>query len=379
MKPNRWYLAVTLLAAASMLLAACAPAAAPSPTPTKAPAATPAAGAGAAAPASSNAERTAKLYEDAKKEGQVMAYLVGSQTDWEAFAAAFEKKYPGIKTNGFTGTSESIRDKVLTEARAGRQVADLIAATTFEDFLPLQQAGVLDKYLSPETAAFDKLLYDPEGYWVLPFSYKMLIDYNTQAVPKAQAPKSYQDLLKPEFKGKLGLEANAVPWFTVMLQIMGREKGLDYMRKLADQKPRLVSGHTVLHKLVVSGEIPISVYNFSRAILEDKLKGAPVDWVGPEEGTPATLQPALMIKNAPHPNAARLLMDFLLSAEGGKIRAEQYYIPFRIGVDMLPEVAAQSKVKGPIITDPNIGKETADNEKIFREIFGSLQPTKPSK
>ena len=367
---RRGFLKLAGMTAAAMGLAACAPAAAPTPTATKPPAAsTPAAKAPAATAAPSDAEAMAGLYEAAKKEGQVMAYAVGTAEEWQEFTAAFEKKYPGIKLNGFTGSSEAIRDKVLTEARAGRPVADVIARTNFEDVETYIQQGVLEKYVSPELKNFDQKYYDPQGLWAIHSYYVDVLEYNTQAIPAAQAPRSYQDLLKPDFKGKLGLEASAILWFTSMLRIMGKDKGLDYMRKLAEQKPRLVSGHTTLHKLVVSGEIPVLVYMYHFRPLVDKGKGAPIEWLAPAEATPTGALFTGVIKNAPRPNAARLVQSFWLSEDAGKILVKHTLLPARRGVE-LGELAPVAKVNALIINDPAIGKETAENEKTFRDIFG---------
>jgi len=367
---RREFLKMAGIAAAGLGLAACAPATAPASTPTKAPAsAAPASKAPAGAPASSDAEVTAKLYEAAKKEGEVMGYANGTAEEWEQIAAAFQKKYPGIKVNGFPGTSEAIRDKVFTEARAGRPVADLLARDVFDDLYAFLDQKVLDSYLSPELKNYDQKYYDPQGLWAIQAYFVDVIEYNTQAISKEQAPKSYADLLKPEYKGKLGLEASAVPWFAYMLRIMGKEKGLEYMRKLAEQKPRLVSGHTNLHKLVVSGEIPIAVYMYNFRPIPEKEKGAPIEWLDPAEVTPAGSLFVGVIKNAPHPNAARLLADFMLSEEGAKVVLNQGWLPVRKGID-LGTLAPVGKVEVLISNDPMIGKEVSESEKTFREIFG---------
>ncbi|MDP2937072.1 MAG: extracellular solute-binding protein [Dehalococcoidia bacterium] len=368
---RRQFLRLAGITAAGLGLAACAPAAAPTPTPTKAAATSaPAANAPAASPTPSEAEAAARLYEAAKKEGQVMAYSVGTITQLEAIAAAFEKKYPGIKASSFTGTNEAIVDKLLTEARAQKPIGDLIVKINFSDIYALSKEGVLDQYLSPELKNFDKQSYDPQGLYTIVDNIVELIEYNTKAIPKEQAPKSYQDLLKPEFKGKLGLEASAVPWFTGMLRIMGKEKGLEYMKKLAEQKPRLVSGHTTLHKLVVSGEIPVAVYMHQFNPVTDKAAGMPIEWVDPEEVTPTQPLVTTLAKKSPHPNAARLLTDFLLSEEGAKILVSQGWLPARKGVDLGKGLAEVAKVESLLLNDVAFGKEVADNDKLFRDIFG---------
>lgn len=368
---RRQFLRLAGLTAAGIGLAACAPAASPTPVPTKAAVVptTAAAAPAAASPTVNAAAITAQLYEAAKKEATVMTYGTGSASDWQQIADAFEKKFPGVKVTAFTGSNEAIVDKVLTEARAQKPICDMIFRVNFSDIYALSKEAVLDPYLSTELKNFDKQAYEPQGlYTVVDYIYEV-IEYNTKAISSAQAPKSYEDLLKPEFAGKLGLEASAVPWFTGMLRVMGSDKGMAYMKKLAAQKPRLVSGHTTLHKLIVSGEIPVAVYMHHFLPVVDKPTGAPIEWVDPVEVTATQAIVTSVIKKCPHPNAAKLLTDFVLSDEAAKIMVSRGWLPARKGVD-LGNVAPMAKVEALLLNDVNFGKEVVDNQKAFTDTFG---------
>ncbi len=350
---------------------ACAPAAAPpAATPTKAAAApSPVAKAPEVSPTPSDQDAMAKLYEAAKKEGEVMVYGCGTKQDFDDIAAAFTQKYPGIKAEGYIATSEQVRDKILSEAKARKVIGETFYRVPLGDAYVYLQEGVLEPFVSVQAKAFDSTHYDSKGSWYLQAWYPFLPEYNTKIIPKEQAPKSYADMLKPEFKGKLGLEANAVSWFTSMLSVMGKEKGLEYMRKLAEQKPRLISGHYNLQALVVSGEVPVAVYMNSSIVMLEKGKGSPIEWIDPVEGTGAEFVFTATLKNAPHPNAARLMSEFLLSEEGAKLVLKTLQLPTRKGVD-LGNLAPVAKVKSPTQPDPQRGKEIIDNSPIFREIFG---------
>ncbi len=363
------------IAAAGLGLVACAPAAAPTATPTKSPAPTSAATAApaakaAATPTPSDADALAKLYEAAKKEGEVMVYTAGTSAEWEEMNAEFTKQFPGIKTTAYAATSEAIREKVLTEARARKVVGEVLMRGAFEDAYSYVKEGVLDSYLSPQAKYYDPKFYEPSGQFYYNNYLLMVPEYNTKAISKEQAPKSFADMLKPEYKGKLGLEANPIMWFTGMLSIMGKEKGLEYMKKLAEQKPRLISGHTSLHKLVVTGEIPIAVYMFHMRPVVDKAAGAPVEWVDPVEKTATMPTVTAVFKNAPHPNAARLMLDFYLGEGGAKSILKQGWMPNRKGVD-LGVMAPLANVEALIPTDPALGQEVHANEAVFRQIFGA--------
>ncbi|MDO8691402.1 MAG: extracellular solute-binding protein [Dehalococcoidia bacterium] len=354
---RRQFLRLAGLTAAGIGLAACTPAAAPTPAPTK------------AAVAPTAADVTAQLYEAAKKEGTVMTYGTGSASDWQQIADAFMKKYPGIKVDFFTGSNEAIVDKVLTEARAQKPICDMIFRINYSDVYSLSKEAVLDNYLSTELKNFDKAAYEAQGlYTVVDYIYEVL-EYNTKALSAAQAPKSYADLLKPEFAGKLGLEASAVPWFTGMLRIMGADKGMAYMKSLAAQKPRLVSGHTTLHKFIVSGEIPVAIYMHHFLPIADKAAGQPIEWVDPVEVTPTQAIVTSLVKKCPHPNAAKLLTDYVLSDEAAKIMVTRGWLPARKGVD-LGIVAPIAKVEALLLNDVSFGKETVDNQKAFTDTFG---------
>ena len=131
------------------------------------------------------------------------------------------------------------------------------------------------------------------------------------------APKTFDDLLNPRWKGGFGMSDSATLWYTGFLKYTGEEKGHEFMRKLATQKPAFRDSETVIIQLLGAGEFPLGlVYSHQAATM--KKRGAPVDWVGFEPAIVA-LHPISMVEKAPHPNAAKLFIDFALSDEGQKI------------------------------------------------------------
>jgi len=135
-------------------------------------------------------------------------------------------------------------------------------------------------------------------------------------------PNTYEDLLNPRFAGRVGLEASDVDWFGAVVKSMGEEKGLAFFRKLAAMKPEIRSGHTLMAELVASGEIPLAatIYNHNAERLV--VKGAPIKWkaLKPTFGRPNAIGVA---RRAPHPHAALLFSDFMLSLEGQTILKER--------------------------------------------------------
>jgi iron(III) transport system substrate-binding protein len=152
------------------------------------------------------------------------------------------------------------------------------------------------------------------------------IAYNTKLVAPHDVPGTYQDLLHPRFAGRLGLEAGDVDWFGAMVKHMGEAEGLSYFRQLAASKPRMRSGHTLVGQLVASGEIPIAANVYNHNAERVAVQGAPVRW---KALTPTFARPNAIgiAREAPHPKAATLFADFLLSLEGQTILKARNRVP----------------------------------------------------
>jgi iron(III) transport system substrate-binding protein len=152
--------------------------------------------------------------------------------------------------------------------------------------------------------------------------------YNTQAVRKEDLPKTYQDLLDPKWKGKLGIEAKNDDWFaTVVHQMGGEEKGLAFFRELVAKNgisPR--QGHTLLNNMVVSGEVPLALTVYNYMPEQAKKKGAPIDWFAIEPAI-ARSNAVGVAKRAPHPAAALLFYEYLLGPEGQGAMVSVDYVP----------------------------------------------------
>ena len=172
-------------------------------------------------------------------------------------------------------------------------------------------------YDSPERKYFRPGYKDDQGAWTSIYTNYAAFGYNTRAVAKASVPKSYNDLLKPEWKGNIGMDSKAYEWFGTMLKAMGEEKGLAYMRELAKQT-QLRAGRTLIAQLVAAGEFKGALSAYSQTFEVLKPAGAPVDWVYLNPVF-ANIHPTGIAAKAPHPNAGRLFMDFCLSKRGQEV------------------------------------------------------------
>jgi len=274
---------------------------------------------------------TAALIERAKKEASLVWYTSTSIEDAKSLLDTFNKKYPSIKTEFFNAGSARVFNRILNEARAGKIFFDLVAVRGVET-QQLVKAGFLQPYVSPESGIYPPGFKDAKGFWVDYFDAYNVIGYNTKLVTKDQAPKSWEDLLDPKWKGKIALDEEMYSWYGAMILVWGKEKAQRFMKALAKQDIQLRSGHTLMTELVAAGEIPLVLTLYNQAVDKMKEKGAPIDWrpLPPAFGRADGIAVA---KRAPHPHAALLFADFVLSPQGQRIIKERSRVPVNRTVD----------------------------------------------
>jgi iron(III) transport system substrate-binding protein len=269
------------------------------------------------------ADRAQRLLEGAKREGTFTLYSNAPTDDNTALVGPFEKKY-GIKVNLYRASSEEIRQRVLNEYKAKRFDVDFILNNS-----PAMEALTNEKTLqevkSPYLADLIPSALPSHRQWV-GFCLNVLVQaYNTNLVRKADLPKTFQDLLDPKWKGKIAIEADDSDWFAALVGALGEEKGLKLFRDIAATNGFSVrKGHTLLTNLVSAGEAPLALTVFNYTAEQFKKKGAPIDWFAmpPIVSMPNSIAIAAM---APHPSAAILFFDFMLS-DAQKILVDRDYV-----------------------------------------------------
>ena len=307
------------------------------------------------------ADREARLLEGAKKEGKVNIYTSLNTKDSGPITEAFEKKY-GIKPLLWRSSSEKVLQRAVTEARAGRFVFDLLE-TNGPEMEALYREKLLAEFFSPHFKDLPPAAFPKHRHYVATRFNFFTIGYNTNLVKPDQVPNSYQDLLHPRFVGKLGLEAGDTDWFAALVKSMGEEKGMAFFRKLAESKPQMRTGHTLLAELVAAGEIPITPTLYNHNIERLLVKGAPVKWKAlvPTFGRPNAIGVA---PRAANPHAALLFTDFMLSLEGQTMLKERNRVPSSLAVE-----TQLNKFPFEMI-DPVITLDEADKwEKLWSELF----------
>jgi iron(III) transport system substrate-binding protein len=311
------------------------------------------------------ADHTKGLIEGAKKEGKVVWYTALSIQDAELLTKRFEQTYPFIKTETLRLVTDALLTKILTETKAGVYNADVIEIPGIAGNI-LKKEGLFDKYVSPESKAYPASMKDSGGTWTSFFIHTLVLVYNTQLVKKEELPRTYEELINPKWKGKIVLRDEDYETFGMMLKVMGREKGLNFMRRLGAQGVDLRNSFTLAVQGVASGEIPLGMNLYGTHTEEFKKKGAPVDWV-PMEFVLTTVEPLAVSARAPHPNAARLFLDFLLSKEAQTILRDRSRISSR--PDVPPDPPELTKGLKLIPTDLSLADQANELAKEFRATF----------
>jgi iron(III) transport system substrate-binding protein len=307
----------------------------------------------------------AKLIEGAKKEGKLVWYTSTNVTESKPLLDDFEKQYPFIKGEIFRASGEVILNRIITETRAGKWNFDVVMVGEFD---VLMDAKLLAPYKSPEAKNFIADFINPNGYWNAVYVVYRAIGYNPKIVAQKDTPKQWEDLLDAKWRGKISVEEEEYVWYGALAKFWGKERTQKYMRALAKQDIQWRKGHTLIAQLMAAGEFPLGVI-YAHRIEEMKQRGAPVEWVNTVNPVVATLNSAGLSPKPPHPDSARLFIDYLLSKPAQQRLRTLRRIPARADVEPLSPKMDQSKLKLAIALRESVEQyNTAIKE--FREIFG---------
>ena len=261
-------------------------------------------------------DRAARLEAGARGEGEVLMYTTGTQID--PILKRFQEKYPYIRLNVYRGGAPEVVKRMSEEYKAGRFTADTVILDS-GGLGNLLEAGVLQPFRTPEEKFYGSDAIEPGRHWINAYEAYVSLGYNTKQISPAEAPKTYDDLLDPKWKGKMavtGIGVTLPAWVGVVVL----SKGEDYLRKLGKQdiKNYKILGRA-LANLVVSGEVALSPTIYNSHMISSNAEGASVAWQA-LGAVYAGTGGAALARNAPHPHAAMLLLDFFLSKEGQTMR-----------------------------------------------------------
>jgi iron(III) transport system substrate-binding protein len=309
-----------------------------------------------------------KLVDAAKKEGGKVVVYGSIENDTMDLIASALKKKTGLETEYWRAAANKVTDRVANESRSGRPLFDVVL-TTDATMRIIQKDGFLAKYDSPSAHAFPKEVIDPN----LGPSYRKTIIgivYHAGIIKTADAPKSLEDLLKPQYKGKVVVpdpsqHTTTAQWMASLPKVMGsRERADKFIRDLAATKPLLVESLTPAGERITTGETPIGLAFIKNVVFYGK-KGIPLDYVrlGKFMGDGQSI--ALAAK-PPHPNAGKTFIDFFLSEEGLRLMAGIGEFVTRKGI--YPPVPDADKIEIVDMVEMD-QKAFAEKMQEYRKIF----------
>ncbi|HTQ76225.1 MAG TPA: extracellular solute-binding protein [Burkholderiales bacterium] len=284
-------------------------------------------------------DRARRLAEGARREGMLVLYTSLATSESVPLTRAFENK-TGVKVQLWRSLSSQVMQRALNEAKARRRAVDVVE-TNGPELEALARERVTSRFESPYIADIPPWGVPAHRGWVADRVDFFVVAFNTAKVRRDELPDAYEGFLDAKWKGRIGLEATDQEWLAGLAMRRGEKSALDFFGKLVAMKPDVRKGHVLLSELVAAGEVPVSLTNYASNADSMKRRGMPIDWkpVEPVIGRPQALGLAAA---APHPNAALLFADFVLSPEGQELFNSMGRFP------------VSAKVKSPLVTFPYV-------------------------
>lgn len=287
-----------------------------------------------------------KLYDAAKKEGGLTWWTAHyEQSAAETMAAAFKKKYPGIEVSLLRQTAQVIYTRLQNDLKAGQTECDVFCSTDEAHYPPLKKAGALATFTPPDIDLLPKQFQslDPDHQYYLGAVGFVLINFRSDKV--TAAPKSWKDLLDPQWKGKIttghpGFSGYVGNWVVAMID----KYGDSYLRDLAKNSPKINRSVNDTVQDILSGERVVGAGpdNFS---LAKKTQGNPIDIQFPSDDAILIAGPVGVLKGSRHPNAAQLFVNFMYSKEYSEALVSTSNFPLRTDVKPGSGELALDKIK----------------------------------
>ena len=265
------------------------------------------------------AERDKKLVEGAKKEGEMLWYTNSGIENATRYIQAFKKNYPFINAQVWRAKTRQVTQRAISEANAGKHLVDVIKPST--DLLPpMLEKNLIGKYDTPVRAIYPAHAKSP-FYTNMNYAFRVFA-FNPRKVNRKEAPKSWEDLLLPKWKGEILFDESSLEEVMALLGACGKEKTVNYLTRLSQQQLLIRVGRDTTIQMMMAGEAALAVTTYAYNNESLRAQNAPVDWVA-EDLIPALIYPLTLARNAPHPYAAALFYDFLISEEGQRLIARE--------------------------------------------------------
>lgn len=309
--------------------------------------------------------------EDNGPSGTVMVYSSLKENQLAAIKEGFTAKYPNIKMDYYAAGTGKCMTKIATEQQSGKIAADLIWVGDPSNYITFKEQGILEPYESPEAANIDAKFKDEDNMYVGARLIVMGFTYNT-SIPESEIPKTWEDLLKPEFKDQIVISdptESGTTLYAVSGLVNNSTYGWDYIQKLKENGAELESGTEATHNKVGAGayKVAIGVDYVTNTLME---QGSPVGFSYPEKDLVAVSSPIAIVKDATNMENAKLLYDYILSEEGQKILAQNQTTPIRNGVDPESGLTIQEIAERAMVIDSSVlAKDKENILNKFDEIY----------
>jgi iron(III) transport system substrate-binding protein len=312
-------------------------------------------------------ERLNYLLKGAQAEGELVYYGTLPIDEFLPLARVFNRRYRSIALQHYFSPRDGILSRTLTEARAGRHAVDVVQVDLSYGYQLLNASLIHPYSIAGRNQYFDGT-FDPAVYWHSMYYLTTALIYNSKALKPEQAPKSYEDLLSPAWKGKMLFDPEAGYILAAMEEAWGREKAVGYLTRLSKQDLSYRRGGTLTTQVVTSGEYPVGIAINGETSAAIREKGAPL---GFKVLAPSIVKPEglFLAKNAPHPHAALLFAEWVLSEEA------QSFLSGTLGKgSAMRGVKSKFKdfqIKPDFVVSPKLGANLQNYIQDFRKIMGA--------
>jgi iron(III) transport system substrate-binding protein len=306
-------------------------------------------------------------FEGAKKEGKLVFYTTMDLPQNIEVVRDFAQKYPFLKLELLPLGAETLVKRIQDTAHSTISNWDILLGGG-SAFQPLLAANLLVSYLSPQREAISEPLNDTEGYWSGYHINPFVLGYSTTLVKQEEIPKTYDELLEPRWKGnRIAIDSTAHGLLRGLAVAWGEEKAVAYLKQLAEQQPVMASVSIMAVDSVHTGDVAMVIARAPVIQGYKKKLQSPIDWISLEP-TVAQIDAVMLSARSPHPNAARLFVDFVLSKEGQSSLSGVQQIPVRR--DMPPHSSAMERAHRWFVERPDQYGDFHRTVRLFRDIFG---------
>jgi iron(III) transport system substrate-binding protein len=253
----------------------------------------------------------------AEQEGQLVFYCHENEAGTAAIMEGFSKDFPKISTSYVRAQTGALYNKILSERSAGRFDVDVIQLSDLAPAVDFQKKGGYEHYVSPESSAYKaENLSSPAGSFFWTGVDPGGIAYNKAKVAPSEAPRAWQDILNPSWKGAISCKISASGLQFVQWYALRKLYGPGFWKEFAKQNPHAFDSRVQLFDRLAKGDDKITAIGEYPAYILFKDKGANVEFVAPPEGLIATPLIVGAVNKAPHPEAAKLFVDWAMSKRG---------------------------------------------------------------